>query len=76
MSRKFVIAVAISAIVASATLVQADGPIKRGWDNFWAATMRNNAWPEAFVPFDRAAARAPFGGCVAAGWRVLRPLPG
>jgi hypothetical protein len=74
MSRKLAVVVVLSTVIVSGTLVQAENAITRSWNKFCAVTMRNNAWPEAFIPVDRAAARAPFGGCVAAGWRVQNTL--
>jgi hypothetical protein len=62
------------AVLLSAGATRGEGWLKNGWHNFCAATQRNNAWPEAFVPMDRAATRAPFVGCVVAGWRVQNTL--
>jgi hypothetical protein len=70
-----------SAIVAGCLLAlamtrsgRAENWFSAGWHDFWAATHRNNAWPEAFIPADRYAARAPFATCVANGWRAQNTL--
>jgi hypothetical protein len=70
-----------SAIVAGCLLAlamarsgQAENWFSDSWHDFWAATHRNNAWPEAFIPADRYAARAPFATCVANGWRAQNTL--
>jgi hypothetical protein len=62
------------AIAFTASVSQGGNWLAAGWHNFCAATQRNNAWPEAFVPTDRAAARAPFVGNVMAGWRLQNTL--
>ncbi|HEY5313751.1 MAG TPA: hypothetical protein VIK18_14585 [Pirellulales bacterium] len=61
-------------VLLSAGALHAEGWLKSHWHNFCAVTERNNSWPEPFVPADRAAARAPFVGCVVAGWRVQNTL--
>ena len=77
MQRKTAVAVALVSVLVSVTVVRAANWFKNGWQNFCSATMRNNVWPEAFIPTDRMAARAPFGGCVAAGGALrVRPTGG
>lgn len=66
--------IAALAVVLSAGTSRGEGWLKGCWHNFVAVTQRNNAWPEAFTPIDRTAARAPFVGCVAAGWRTQNTL--
>lgn len=61
----------------AATLVTtavADGPLRRGWTSFVRDTQRNNAWPDAFIPGDRNAARASFNVCAVRGWQVQNTL--
>ena len=62
----------MSLSVASTAL--AENFITRPFTRFWNMYQRNNAWPETFIPADRAAARAPFAICVANGWRAQNTL--
>jgi hypothetical protein len=74
MRRSFAAIAAGLAIVLSAGASNGEGWLSTQWHNWKAVHQRNNAWPEAFVPMDRAAARAPFVGCVVAAWRVQNTL--
>jgi hypothetical protein len=58
----------------SAAAIQAENWFTHWWDDCRITTARNNAWPEPFIPSDRATARAPFAVCVANGWRLQNTL--
>jgi hypothetical protein len=74
--RRFWIPAALAlTLLFSATASQAGNNwFRRQWNNFCLDYQRNNAWPEPFIPNDRAAARAPFAVCVANGWRLQNSL--
>ncbi|HEX4150543.1 MAG TPA: hypothetical protein VHY20_16210 [Pirellulales bacterium] len=74
MRRSLAATAVVLAVAFSASVSRGGEWFATRWHNFCAITQRNNAWPEAFVPTDRAAARAPFAGCVMAGWRVQNTL--
>ncbi|HEX4128492.1 MAG TPA: hypothetical protein VHZ24_00515 [Pirellulales bacterium] len=65
-------ALAISGFAAS--LAHGEGWFKKKWNGFVRDAQRNNAWPEAFIPADRASVRQPFNIMVANGWRTQNTL--
>jgi len=72
--RRFAIVAGCLLSLFGARSSQAENWFSRSWHDYWAATHRNNACPEAFIPPDRYAARAPFATCVANGWRNQNTL--
>jgi hypothetical protein len=72
--RRFVLVAGCLLALSMARSGQAENWFSAGWHDFWAATHRNNAWPEAFIPADRYATRAPFSTCVANGWKAQNTL--
>jgi hypothetical protein len=72
--RRFALIAGVLLVLSTARSSQADNWFSDCWHDFWAATHRNNAWPEAFIPADRYSVRAPFATCVANGWRAQNTL--
>ena len=66
------LAVAISMMVSG--IAQADGPIRRFWDDLCRSTARNNAWPDPFIPADRAAVQNHLQVVIDQGWMINNTL--
>ncbi|MBS0207460.1 MAG: hypothetical protein JSS27_00765 [Planctomycetes bacterium] len=67
----------VLAVVSSlfgAAIVQAEGFLERPFRAFKRDAQRNNAWPEAFIPSDRARVRAPMQLCIENGYRFQNTL--
>ena len=71
MVRRVLMGLTVLAVFTQA--VPADAQQCSAWHAFWQSVARdwrrNNCWPEAFVPADRLAVRAPFMVMVNNGWR-------
>ena len=65
---------AIVTLLVGSNVAMGEGPILRFWRDVGRSTARNNAWPDPFIPDDRAAARAPFEVMTQNGWRYNNTL--
>src|SRR3569833_1795696 len=74
MRRMWTTAVVLVLAVLSVSITHGEGWLKTKWRGFVRDTQRNNAWPEAFVPADRARVRDPFAIQTANGWRHQNTL--
>jgi hypothetical protein len=61
-------------MISAVSIVQAEGWFEKHWNGFKRDYQRNNAWPEAFIPVDRARVRQPFAQCIANGYRAQNTL--
>lgn len=73
MARRISVAVLLTVSLTCVSLAEAQQQCGSRWDAFWQSVARdwkrNNCWPDAFLPADRLAARAPFVVMVHNGWR-------
>ena len=74
MRRMWTTAAVLALAASSASITYGEGWLKTKWRGFVRDTQRNNAWPEAFVPADRARVRDPFAIQTANGWRHQNTL--
>lgn len=68
------IAAAALVLIGASVEARAENWFKKHFNGLCADAVRNNAWPEPFIPADRISARAPFGIAIANGWRAQNTL--
>ncbi|HEX3872026.1 MAG TPA: hypothetical protein VHV77_16390 [Pirellulales bacterium] len=66
--------VAAMLVACGVSLVHGEGWFKKHWNGFVRDAQRNNAWPEPFLPADRASVRQPFEIQVANAWQWQNTL--
>jgi len=64
----------LAGLLSGAAVVEAEGFLEKHWNALKRDTVRNNAWPEPFIPADRAHVRAPFQQCIMNGYRFDNTL--